>query len=739
MQEYSKIRTFLIQRKNNAPLLPERSMTGQAGKYEHIMIPAIAYQVCLTQPSVHENIVTRTVVDLAGYYERSGFEFGKILDLIAERTKLERALVKAILKHHKNTLDVESDEENDEPTPEFYYVLYDPIMKICFPDLIPKKEYDQNTNFEETQPAWIDLNRGFGIFSFSLSMSDSRRFRCNVLSCSLDYKDVPKDPKDFYSPRIISKYLRNPKNKLEYTGISEAVGLICTCYVAEADLSKIHVMNPVDHGNMDHLMESITAGIKSFPERNDELSTCVQELDKARKLLLEKAETFLDAADESKKDVLINFPEINQYPEVLEKAAEVTAYRKSYIHALESENTADPSSLNDLGRSFVIAFYTLLEKIFAISVVKNCPLDKVRQMDELVVHLKGYRNCVPYFAGLAEQIGLDDADMTVDFFQSPEGKVKINNLKAILSAAFSGGKFPESLPELVVAHFIQATVSEDHPFRRAVMKCPTLLRTVKCFLWKRNAAKHGNAVKEVGAFVMERQDINEMFVLAEAMIDILLVPRAASGSERNHNKEVFDNRRNALIKAKEELKNYSALCDEREAAVHDVAEDVCYRFHYKDPEYFSECSNLLSALLDLLIREFTVRSQLRSAADWFEGNKFLDDTKIHNLFDKYSCDYVSDDKPDTSKVRTMINNPFRLSLKCKLYLAFVVLDKEKPEFLRKILLQVPSLPKIADTVCVSRGHSEATDFSLSPDGYQAFHKEFLEICNTFYEVLKGGE
>ena len=123
MQEYSKIRTFLIQRKNNAPLLPEQSMTGQASKYEHIMIPAIAYQVCLTQSNAHENIVTRTVVDLAGYYERGGLEFGKALDLIAERTKLERTLVKAILKRHKNTLDAESNEENDGFTQEFYYVL----------------------------------------------------------------------------------------------------------------------------------------------------------------------------------------------------------------------------------------------------------------------------------------------------------------------------------------------------------------------------------------------------------------------------------------------------------------------------------------------------------------------------------------------------------------------------------------------------------------------------------------
>ena len=157
MQEYSKIRTFLIQQKNNTPLLPERSLKAQSKEY--IMIPAIAYQVCLTKSNVPDNIVTRTVVDLAKYYERNGVEFGKALDIIAERTKLERPLVKAIMKRYSNTLDVESNEENDGLTQEFYYTLYDPIMKRCFPDLIPKEEYEHNTYFEETRPAYIDLNR----------------------------------------------------------------------------------------------------------------------------------------------------------------------------------------------------------------------------------------------------------------------------------------------------------------------------------------------------------------------------------------------------------------------------------------------------------------------------------------------------------------------------------------------------------------------------------------------------
>ena len=111
MQEYSKIRTFLIQQKNNTPLLPERGLKAQ--NKEYIMIPAIAYQVCLTKSNVPDNIITRTVVDLAKYYKRNGFEYGKTLDIIAERTKLERSLVKAILKRYINTLDAESNEEND--------------------------------------------------------------------------------------------------------------------------------------------------------------------------------------------------------------------------------------------------------------------------------------------------------------------------------------------------------------------------------------------------------------------------------------------------------------------------------------------------------------------------------------------------------------------------------------------------------------------------------------------------
>ena len=728
MQEYSKIRTFLIPQKNSMPLHPEKSL-----KAEYIMIPAIAYQVCLTKSDSHNNIVTRTVVDLTKYYEHKGIEFGKALDLVAEKTKLSRPLVKAIMKRYNDTLDVESDEENDGLTQEFYYALYDPIMKRCFPDLIPKEKYEDFTYIEEKRPTYIDLNRAYDSFSFTLSMSDSRRYSCNILNYKLASTDIPNDPRNFYNTRIINRYLSDPKNKLEYVGISETVGLICTCFISTIDLSKIHVMGLTGRGTMDHLMESVKTGIKMYPDLNSELISCVQEIDGARKSSLDKVGTFIDAAGESKKRVLINFPGLSQYSEVLDKAAEVEAFHKSYITALDSEYSADLTYLNEVGRDFAVASYSLLEKIFAISVVKNYPHEQVKQMEELTEPLNGHRNNAPYFAGIAKQIGLDDTDMTVDIFQSPEGRVKVKTLNNILSASFSGGKFPESLPELVVAHFIQAAASESHPFRTAIMKCPRLLRTVKLFLRIRNAAKH-----EVISSLMERRDINEMLVLAESMIDVLLTPRA-SFSELDRNKKDLDNRQNALIKATEELKKYSALSDEREPTVYETAKDVCYRFHYRDPEYFAACYNLLSVLFDLLIREFTLPSQLQLAAGWFEGNKIVDDAKIHKLFDQYACDYKSTDKPDTSKIHYLINSPFKLTLKCKFYLAIVALHMEKPDFLRGMLQQISSLPKIVDAVCVSRGHNESTDFSVPPDGYQSFHTKFLEICNTFYKVLKGGE
>lgn len=736
MQEYSKIRTFLIRRKDNKPCYPSRDLSPSLP--EQIMIPAIAYKVCLTKSSVPDNIVSRTVVDLASHYEHLGYEHGKILDIVAERTKLDRILVKAILKRHQNTLDAETGEENDGLIQEFYYVLYDPIAQNCFPDLISAEQFEADTRFEETSASVIDLKKETPRFSFKFAMNESKWFSASVLNYTFNNADVPADPKAIYSPKITNKYLRSSKNKLEYLGISETVGVIIPCYISGLDLSKIHVMNPIGKGSLDHLIVSIKSGIIKYPSRNEEIGNCINELDGKRKMLLDKVNTFADATGETKKRLLISYPTINQYPQIWERMATVEATFDSYIKSFETGSEAALSGLNEIGKDFVLAFYGAMEQIFSLSVVKNYPKEKITQMEALVAPLLQTRNHSAYFVGIAEQVGFDDIDVVQDFFLSPEVKIKIKVLQRILAEAFSGGNFPESLPELVVAHMVQAAASEEHPFRLAIVRCPKILQTVKRFLSKRNAVKHGNNISEVNGFLPERREINEMRVLVETMLDVLLVP-CADFEALEQNEADINNRQAAQIKAEDEIKDYPSIADEREAAVFETAKKVCYRFHYKDPEYFSECSNLLSVMIDVLLKEFTVYYQRVTASAWFDGNKNSDDNKIHELFMRYNCDYTSSDKPQTAKIKVLIKNPSRMTLKCKFYLAVVTLDKEKPDFLKRVLTKVSEMPALIDRVCVERLHNSMTDFSAPADGYESFHEEFLDTCNTFFGVLKGGE
>ena len=48
MQEYSKIRSFLIQRENNRLVLPSEKIVAGQTNVEWVLLPVIAYDVCLT-------------------------------------------------------------------------------------------------------------------------------------------------------------------------------------------------------------------------------------------------------------------------------------------------------------------------------------------------------------------------------------------------------------------------------------------------------------------------------------------------------------------------------------------------------------------------------------------------------------------------------------------------------------------------------------------------------------------
>ena len=701
---------------------------------EWVLLPVIAYDVCLTTTINSENIIARTVIDLAKCYSVSIQDKGKVLDLITERTKLNRVLVKAILKRYQNSEEIDSDQENEGLEQKFYRMLYDPITKQFLPRFVPvDDDYQKNTSFEEIVPRVIDTKQDVPSISFKFSMSDSRWFTASVLNYEIRDSDIPLKPVDECPYSILHKYLRNPKDKLVYLGSSETVGIVCALYLSQQDLSKIHVMNPVGKGSVDYLMKSIKEGIQAFPDRNEELGNCIQVMESNRKRHLEITRTFKDASNDSKYELLSRFPEINQYTDVWEYMAKLEANFNSFENTLESGAT---DYLDSIKKEFATAFYNALEKIFSFSIHKNFPQNKVREIDNLVVPLNSMRGTeqAAYFAEIAKKIGIENAE---DFFRNPGRPIQISQVQSILIAALSGETVLESLLELVVAHIVQASVDEDHPFRKTVHLCPQLLRIVKQYPEIRNVAKHNNyALSALGKLGL--QEITEMKNLAETMLDLLLVPCVSWELQKKNAADII-NQQNARIKATERLGDYPSLNEHYEAEVHENAERVCFCFAYQDPEYFSACSNLLSALTDVTLREFSVHAQRVNAAKCFCGDKNTDDRMMHALFENYRCDYSSSDRPQTKKISKLLRSVSKMTLKCKFYLCAVALDQNHPRLLGKIFSQAPELPKLIDYVCIERAHNKMTDFSAVPDGYEIFHKQILNTCETWLDVLKGGE
>ena len=731
MPEFSKIRTFYIKRRNHRAELPAQWMEGS--RCERVVAPAVAYKMCLTSSGNAQNILVQTVVDLMKVYRAEGMERGAAMDRIAQRTLLDRLLVRAILKRYENNVDLETGEENEGITQSFYYLVYDPVSRQTFREMIPAEEYEEGKLLERVEPETVDLLREEdAALRFQLRMSEKRQSAW-VFHPGGGPLAAPLNPP--VSRDIERRYCRGRNSSLTYLGISEPVGLICTCYLSESDLSAVHVMNPVGKGAMDQLYARIRDTLRAEPGRDEELARHMEDMESARRGALEAAENYSGTHGVMKQNLQNRYPGIEMYRDVWEHMATLEARCAVYEEALKGGGAGE--EVDSAAKHCLVAFYSALEELFALSLNKNYPREKAKQVNGMLDVLEGNRNYASYYAGIAELAGFEDAEACRRFFEGKDGRIKIVVLKSVLSGAQRGGQIQRSLPELVAAHMIQAAAEENHPFRQAADRCPELLPLVQAAKKKRDIFKHGLDSRAIEsqdhAEAPTQGEIVQMRVLAETMLEILLVPRA-SEEEQKRRAAAYDSRQASRIRAKEALAAYPAL----EALAGRTAAQVCFRFFYQDPEYISTCSNLISGLFDVLFSEYSNQSQRQAAAERFSGDREADDAAMHALFQRYGCDYPSDDRPNTGRIRHFSYNVKDLSVKCKLYLGFVMLDREDPALLRRLLEKSPGLPRLTDRVCVERGHNARTEFSDSPDGYASFHRELMETCSQFCKVMQAG-
>lgn len=734
MPEFTKIRNFYIRRRKGKIDLPVQRLKGSP--FERVILPAAAYKMSLTTMAPSENILARTVVDLVKACQAKGMDRGLAMDYASRRTLLNRQLVGAILKRYENNLDAETQEENEGVTQAFYYLIYDLLAQRPFPELIPSEEFDEGRQMESVSPPAADLTgTGDAALRFQTAISEKRQ---SAWLLHTGEKALPAPVSPPVTRALERRYCQGKNSALEYLNILEPVGLICTCYVTEGDLSTIHVMNPLGDGTMNALYGRIQETLQKEPEGNEALAGRLKSLDAVRRAALEEAENYSSAHDAMKLELQIEFPGIAMYRDVQEHMTVLRTRCAVYKDALE--NGPDTGEADSAAKECLVAFHSAMEELLALSLNKNYPRNREQLLEEMLDNVSAGRNNADYYAGIAEKAGFQEADVERlrTFFKSQDGRMKMSVVKKIMNSARKGNQVQRSLPEIVMAHIFQAAAAEEHPFRRAAALYPELLPLVKETKEKRDVFKHGLDERPVeardGIAVPSREEILKMKSLAEDMLDILLTPRA-SEAEQKRQAEAYSIRRAARIRAEEGLEEYPDL----KALAETAALKAGFDFYYGDPEYMSDCTNLLDRLYDILFNEYSNQSQRQAAAEQFTGSREQDDAAMHALFQRYGCDYASEDRPNTANICQFSWNVVGLSVKCKLYLAAVLLDREDPELLRRLLEKAPRFPWLTDQACMERGHNGRTVFSNSPDGYAGYHRELMESCQGFCQVLRTGK
>lgn len=703
---------------------------------ERVVLPAAAYRMSLTAGGAWENILVRTVSDLMTVYLAQGMDRGLAMDRIAERTQLDRQLVAVILKRRENRRDVETGKVRAPVTQTFCYLLYDLLAQQPYPELIPAEDFEAGCWLESAAPGTVDLlGEEDAVLRYQLSMGEKRQRAWILRPAGNAPLLAPREPP--VTREMKRAWCRDQNSRLTYQGIVEPVGLICTCYLAAKDLSTVHVMNPLGKGTMDQLYARIRDTLRQEGDRNEELARRIQALEEARKEALEAAENYSSAHGARKQELARQYPGIEGFQGVWEKMAVMEARYGDYITARKNSQGEEADAA---ARDFVLGFYEALEELFALSLNRNYPRDK-GQLLEAMVKLLDKRDNTPCYLDIAERAGFSrDEAHCARFFEGRNGGLKEKKLESILKNARHGTNFEKALPEMTAAHIFQAAAEPAHPFRRTARECPELLSLARADeKERRDVIKHGLDQRAIGARegveIPDRREIEVMRHAAETMLDILLVPRARR-EEQQRQAEDGENRRAARIRARESLEAYPALRDLTE--VKKEAGKTAFAFFYQDPGYMSECSNLLSALYDVLLNEYSTQEQRQRASELFTGDREADHGAMQALFGKYGCGYESGNRPRTASIRQFIYNAKDLSVMCKLYLSFALLDREKPEFLKRLLEKAPGFPALTDRVCVERGHNTATVFSGSPDGYEGFHRELMGACDGFCQVLRDG-
>jgi len=703
-----------------------------------VALPCFSVQVSVQKKkNFDENIFFQTVIKLWEIKRAEGFNNSQTLDYITRKTTLDRLVVKQILAQEKENSDRETHETNYGEETSDCFLIYEPIGKKFLHPCISKEDYENFHCVESVIP-----NTKRHDISFSMQMADHDE---TALMLGLDHAGTSWDQFQTltHPDQIPSNVLEESKRiiqtrpgshvKVESAGNWEPVWLVCNCGVDPRDLTAVSVHSVVSDRYGKYLLEILRDTAHNHPDANQELLRKLEKLEERRQVQLENAVRFDDEQRTAQTWLLSRYPGLCQYKDVQKKVSTFIArFPDDSSKAKDDDFYGNSTWREERRKEIERDFHTAMEAVFTAAVNSLYPANKDEEIGKAIANLQpGCKNSAAYLAEMAKGIGFTDAERCRQFFEV--SSIRGSEISSILNLA--GGqerrkKGQYGLMELIIASMIEAYVEPQHPFRKIASRCPNFFDVVKKSKGKRDKVMHND---EQGNPADAVEELFRKKALLECCLE-LLSGRSDKQQETKLQKK-FDGQYAAKVKADQMAKHYASLI--KLDGTKEAAWGVCYRFNYRDPQFFSECYNLMDCLLFELICRYECPNGEDVLKQLFTGNTDAENwLPVQHLFEKYGCAFLKD--VPASKTCDLFGKgreSRKWPMRSKLAVVFVTFDHDQPAMLKELLAQFPDIVLVADEIHKGRGHNNHTDFSASQDGYQGFMTHLLSSCEAVATMI----
>ena len=677
-----------------------------------LLLPVL---VCpYVKKEVKTNIFIDTVWKLSEIYRKEGFDEAAAITKISAQTELNKKLVKTFIDNKKMQINLFTGALEESTNYENTYLLYDLISGSYFDGYLNQRFLTDFQKFDKTQKDALSAK-------FTVNEESNLTYGPYYYVFS---ENINKIPESIPEPSVYT-FRKITGRNWTITDKDRPIpaAIACRCYLPFQTPDELHIEFPWSNG--DYIMPRYFLDLmeKHIPE-NETVYKEIERLKSRKKSigLFSERDAYAEKIDK-------RYLNINRYENLWHQ---VSSLERAYDRYKSSRYTAGIDDVSMYRIEIAYQCHTVFEKLFA-------EVYKKRTKSGLPAVLANFDTT----SDEARKQSVRDLLVKNGFYSGKEpDSVQLSVIDEIVSysAGISNDRISGNikLHKLFLACMSAAAEEPDLiPMKRAAADpvCLSFPEILTISLQQRN--ERGHKITEIQENkIPSAEDIELRYQMADHFIDILLAPRTNADEEYDEEDTL-----SGTFQAETDIfDKYPALKRRSSNDIRDIAEAVLKNLKEQNGNYFMDALTMLSKLVELLLAPEYKRNNLPFIAGKFN---FSEDAKeeakalVYSIKKKHGCQEYWIDKPDVRKYfRHKGSDLTRASASALYYIMIVYLDNYNPDYLDRILHEIPKLHKLIDACTIERAHSNETVFKNNLEKIQQFNDDLMETSNLVCEFLE---